>query len=434
MLRIYTRHDSDCAYKGDMYHRRCRCPKWVRGVLPNQGPVRQSARTRSWEQAERYARELEQENSVGRDQRIQTATIEQSSVLIAQEQTHSDSICTKNRSVPIRDAVESFLEDHAAQGNADDTTRKYRSLLQKAFVNWADDQRFKYLGALSPAHLTKFRSTWHRAGNSGSTICRKHEMMTTFFAFCVTQEFLKKNPMSALKKPKAPDIVPTDYFRPHEFEKIVAATCRYHYKGRDSKHRATRLQAFVLVMRWAGLSILDTVKLERKALSKSDEGDDHIFLYRSKTGVPVNVVIPPEIANLLRNLPNSNPKYFFWSGKGKPTTGKRAYFRSLQKLFTLADIKDEYGPKRCHPHMFRDTFAVELLLAGNPIDQVSLLLGHSSVKITERHYSPFCKARQLQLTCAVKKAWSGGAQTLANSRSSDSATSGDGGASTLMLQ
>jgi integrase len=55
--------------------------------------------------------------------------------------------------------------------------------------------------------------------------------------------------------------------------------------------------------------------------------------------------------------------------------------------------------------MFRDTFAVELLLAGVPIDQVSLLLGHSSVKITERHYAPFCKARQEQLAAAVKLAW-----------------------------
>ena len=55
--------------------------------------------------------------------------------------------------------------------------------------------------------------------------------------------------------------------------------------------------------------------------------------------------------------------------------------------------------------MFRDTFAVDLLLAGVPIDQVSLLLGQSSVKITERHYASFCKARQEQLAAAVKMAW-----------------------------
>ncbi len=55
--------------------------------------------------------------------------------------------------------------------------------------------------------------------------------------------------------------------------------------------------------------------------------------------------------------------------------------------------------------MFRDTFAVELLLSGVPIDQVSLLLGHSSVKVTEKHYSPFVKARQEQLENSVMLSW-----------------------------
>ena len=55
--------------------------------------------------------------------------------------------------------------------------------------------------------------------------------------------------------------------------------------------------------------------------------------------------------------------------------------------------------------MFRDTFAVEMLLAGVPIDQVSLLLGHASVKITEKSYSPFVKARQVELQESVRNAW-----------------------------
>jgi integrase/recombinase XerD len=304
--------------------------------------------------------------------------------------------------------VELFLADQAARGLSAETTIKYRGLLRKKFSEWSDAEGFKYLHALAPAHLTKFRSTWHSAGNAGSTIFRKHEMLTTFFDFCITQEYLRKNPMKVLKKPKMPEVVPTDYFRPKEFAQIIAATYQYKYNGKDSQIRGMVLRAFTLLMRWSGLSILDTVKLERNRLSKSPEGDDQIFLYRSKTKVPVYVVIPPEVAELLRKLPNSNPKYFFWSGNGNPTTAKRSYFRSLQKLFKLANIKDEDGnPKRCHPHMFRDTFAVELLLAGNPIDQVSLLLGHSSVKITERHYAPFCKARQLQLTLAVKRVWAG---------------------------
>jgi integrase/recombinase XerD len=55
--------------------------------------------------------------------------------------------------------------------------------------------------------------------------------------------------------------------------------------------------------------------------------------------------------------------------------------------------------------MLRDTFAVEMLLAGVPLEQVSILLGHKSVKITEKHYAPWVKARQEQLAANVRKAW-----------------------------
>jgi integrase len=101
-----------------------------------------------------------------------------------------------------------------------------------------------------------------------------------------------------------------------------------------------------------------------------------------------------------------NPNYFFWSGNGDPETAKKGWQRALRRLFKRAKIKKPDGtPKRCHPHMFRDTFAVELLLSGVPIDQVSLLLGHSSVKVTEKHYSPFVKARQEQLENSVRLSW-----------------------------
>jgi len=58
--------------------------------------------------------------------------------------------------------------------------------------------------------------------------------------------------------------------------------------------------------------------------------------------------------------------------------------RYLASVFKLA------GVHRGHAHRFRDTFAVELLLAGVPLERVSILLDHSSVRITEKHYAPGC--------------------------------------------
>ena len=75
-------------------------------------------------------------------------------------------------------------------------------------------------------------------------------------------------------------------------------------------------------------------------------------------------------------------------------------------MFKNADLREADGtPKRCTAHMCRDTFAVELLLAEVPLDQVSLLLGHDSVKVTARHYAPFVKARQEQLESSARCAW-----------------------------
>jgi integrase len=68
-------------------------------------------------------------------------------------------------------------------------------------------------------------------------------------------------------------------------------------------------------------------------------------------------------------------------------------------LFELAKV-----PK-AHAHRFRDTFAVELLLSGVPIERLSVLLGHQSARITERHYSPWVRSRQEQLEADLQHAW-----------------------------
>ncbi len=47
MLNVYIRHAHDCDHRDDMGRRRCRCPKWLRGVLPNGRSLRTSTKRRS---------------------------------------------------------------------------------------------------------------------------------------------------------------------------------------------------------------------------------------------------------------------------------------------------------------------------------------------------------------------------------------------------
>jgi integrase/recombinase XerD len=96
---------------------------------------------------------------------------------------------------------------------------------------------------------------------------------------------------------------------------------------------------------------------------------------------------------------DSRKHIFFWTGLSTPKTAAGIWQESLKRLFVLAGIPDG------HAHRFRDTFSVELLLAGVPIERVSILLGHQSVRITEKHYAPWVRASQEQLEADVRRTW-----------------------------
>ena len=122
--------------------------------------------------------------------------------------------------------------------------------------------------------------------------------------------------------------------------------------------------------------------------------------YTQKTGVPVHGVLPDFEVRVLEVTPRCAPNYFFWSGRGKLDSAVRSWQTRLRKLFKLANVANG------HAHRFRDSFGVELLLAGIPIERVSVLLGHQSVKVTEKHYNPWVRSRQEQLEADLQRAWS----------------------------
>jgi len=53
----------------------------------------------------------------------------------------------------------------------------------------------------------------------------------------------------------------------------------------------------------------------------------------------------------------------------------------LRPVFDKACVT--HGREEMLSHRFRHTFAVEMLLAGVPIERVSLLLGHKTIRTTE---------------------------------------------------
>jgi site-specific recombinase XerD len=109
------------------------------------------------------------------------------------------------------------------------------------------------------------------------------------------------------------------------------------------------------------------------------------------------------VLRALRAVPRVTDSLYFWSGNGKLETAVKDYQGRLLEVFKLAGLSK--GKTFAIAHRFRDTFAVHLLLAGVPIERVQILLGHSSVKTTQKHYSPWVKARQEQLEADLRSVW-----------------------------
>jgi integrase/recombinase XerD len=384
MLSVYSRHYPPCP-SDDINYKRCRCPKWINGILGSDGPfVRRSAKTRSWEKADDFRSKLEDEYE-------------------AKQKDQEEATRPAPTVLTIKDGVTRFLKSKRNENLADSTLDKLTTIFEKQFLGWANAARFIQLTEITTADLEDFRDTWMDGPLAKK---KKQERLIGFFYYCLRLGWIRSNPAALLGRIRA-DGPPTDYFPAAEFDKIMEATYIYQPKGWvECRNQATRLRILTLLMRWSGLAIRDAVTLERRRLNENGE----LFLYRAKTGSPVYVPLPPDMADSLRNIPPGpapNPRYFFWSGNGSPKSVVGNWQRSFRRLFKIANLRrDDGSPKRCHPHMLRDTFAVEMLLAGVPLEQVSILLGHKSVKITEKHYAPWVKARQEQLAANVRKAWS----------------------------
>lgn len=203
--------------------------------------------------------------------------------------------------------------------------------------------------------------------------------------------------MAAMKPPKA-DTPPTLPFSPDEVERVLDAARGFTIQGSYGRDNPIRCAAYVYLLRYSGLRISDATGLAKERVT----ADGRLFLHeQKKTRVPVYVPLPPFVVDALGALHRLYPDrpYHFWTGAGKLETAVKSWKRTLARLFDIAGVKGG------HAHRFRDTFAVELLLRGVPLEDVSQLLGHTSTKVTEKSYAPWVKARQDKLEERVRLTW-----------------------------
>jgi integrase/recombinase XerD len=249
---------------------------------------------------------------------------------------------------------------------------------------FANNHGLVFVSDFNIDNVRKFRASWP---NKNFAARKKLEATRAFFRFCNVSGWISINPASALKPGKTtdPQIVP---ITKAEFDKVLKACDSY-----PNKQNAVRLRAIVLVMRYTGLRIRDVVTLRKDSIQNGK-----VFLRTAKTGTDVFCPLPQTVVAALDDI-GAKGDYFFWTGGSKPKSAVGDYQRALRRLFDLAEAP------RVYAHLFRHTFATELLTAGNSLETVAALLGHSSTKVTAKSYSHWVKGRQEKLEDAVKNSW-----------------------------
>jgi site-specific recombinase XerD len=358
-MHTFRRHNPTQCKFTSREERRCKCPIWVVGrdrdglfvKKPLHKFLRHPTFIRDWTKAQEDLRLYE----LGEKDR--------------------------NHSITISEWRDKFLNDCKNRNLSEETVRKYK-LLFSQLEGYAQIKGIAVADRIRLDDLTEFRSTWKDGPLSSS---KKLERLRSIYRFALKRKWVKENLAAEIKTPKVPDN-PTLPFSDDEMKAILSAA------KQSKRFAAEATYAFILLMRYSGLRISDATTLRRDSIVER-----RLTLYTAKTGQPVSMLLPNSVAVALSKVVSKNPDYFFWTGKSSRASATGVWHERLADVFKDAKIVNG------HSHRFRDTFAVSLLASGVSMQDVSTLLGHRNIAITQKHYSPWDQTRQAALDKALAK-------------------------------
>ena len=383
VVTIFVRHGEGCKHSEDEFSKKCKCRKHFR--WSHHGTqFRRAAGTRSWAEAEEIKRQL-QDELAGK----------------TPETRPEDNV------QPISVAIDLFVTDKVTNGVSSGVVSRYRSELGR-FQAFCDSQNVYTVTRIDADLITRYASTWEGTYPSSNTRASVRERLRSFLRHCYEHRWLDRIPAVPRVQGEEPETLPlTDEEYAHILETIDSVRpLRFDVKGvsrllgPDTKKK---LRALIQLMRWSGLAIQDAVTIPRTSIIHDQKkGIYRVVTSRQKTGTDVSVPIPTNVAQEILSVTSTNPSYIFWTGKTKGRTQIIMWgSRYIRPLFEEAGLRSGHMVS----HRLRDTFACDLLQKGVPMEEVSKLLGHESIKTTEKHYAKWVKGRQDRLDSLVVGTW-----------------------------
>lgn len=279
---------------------------------------------------------------------------------------------------PLASAFHLHLAERVRTGKLSPHTQvRYRNVVDR-FTVYLDAQGLTALPEITEAIVLAFKSSRqteilaHPNARGGGALALESAILHRVFAFGIEQGWLAKNPVPTDSTPGADPVRGAEPFSAEELQKLRA------HAGPDT--------LLLLLLRWTGLRGADAVDLR---WSEVDLTNHEIIRTTQKRGKKVIIPLHQEITTALLDtrsfLTTAQANYVLLH----PVTGlpmdRPALYQRVVALGKRA------GVVNAHPHRFRDTLAVDMLLrSASPYD-VAKVLGDTMATV-ERHYIPFVRA------------------------------------------
>src|ERR1035437_9173898 len=385
---VYTRrHVNGC--KLDPGDNRCQCPKWLY-LKPRGGKaVQRSAGTPSFSEACGEAQDILE----GFDPKIAAAlAITQPTLGITIDKAVLDYEASMKRCALtpkyIRNCLMPFKRRKAREYG--ETGRSKNMSL----ADWLDRDNLTArepvtrLEQITSSHLDEWAATW-KTNDLSSHIWRGR--VATFLKWALLYDHIKREPKFRERQRVKPGNR-CGYFSDSEIAKLYRGLPFFRMKGRPMpENYAERLGAFIDLGRWGAMSIIDIVLFQPKV----SLGKNNVLTYRRhKNGQIASVLIDPKIAARLRAIPaeagsSDADRPFRFPDTDKETNCQtwRYRFQTLCRSVGIREIETEVGSKKTpHPQMLRDTAAINAITHGVRLENVSKMLGHATITMTQRSY------------------------------------------------
>jgi integrase/recombinase XerC/integrase/recombinase XerD len=245
------------------------------------------------------------------------------------------------------------------------TLKAYRVDLAQAFPELKNHENFTIGSETELLHLARQAMTrW--APLQPASRNRKVATLKSYFSYLYRQGLLEHDLASQLHSPQVPRRLP-------HFLSVDEALAVLQSFSRESSVQTDRERLLFLLLYGGGLRVSEACGLRWKEI----DWQSHTLRVIGKGRKERIVALPRRIFPLLKEFYQREKGEFIW---GEKVLNPRVAYEWIRRRGVLAGLL-----RPIHPHTLRHSFATHLLSSGANLRTLQELLGHESLRATEKY-------------------------------------------------